>query len=1199
MTADILRGRRVVIAADADYLTRRLLGEWLVDWATVLAGLGADVEVVSRFPHPDPVTDRLAAAAVHVTYPEAGTHDFADGAQTMASRVQLVAERAAGLDRHDVLLAQGAELASQLAATGLVAHCLWAMPLDDPLARLRLRPSLEQFLEPFTTGAKRVVVTDATAAGWVEGMAPTSLASRVQVWPTWAHRGEQAPAVGGARFLLHPSFTRPSHSALLAGWAEQLKHSDAPGVALIGDDADLAAFRASTGRQLSFSLPGLRIADGSGGQPVSYGLVAGSLAAPEDDTSFEAATWFEAHSVAPLVLRGSLADREGPAHWARFDGSTADLPPAHLSADQPPRSRADLAADLAHGFGQAVPVSTGGLRRKRVLLSGRDFKFAGELLSLIDGSADMDLLIDFADFYSSVEDRQVLADWADIIVCEFAQEQAVWHSRNVRDGQRLIIRLHGYELYSYAADIDISRCSAVVFVSEHHRQSAMEMYGWPEEKCHFIANAIDTVDLDRPKLGDVRFNLGMIGINPVLKRPERALDLLSRLRAEDDRYRLYLRGHLPWNYPWMWKHALHREPYLEFFRRLAGDDALSSAVSFEGFGPTIANWYRKVGWMLSPSQRESFHLAPADGMASGTVPVVWERLGAAAIFSERWTHASTEEAAQFILAVNQDPTAYAAESAAARARVGAFDFSSFSQKWLTLLRTAAPVGHTSHTRAAVRLPATMYYANSGEALQALWDSGAHSESRSALANYPGFVAKAELEPATAGAFALRRFAGLVKGWEALHPKLERALAHGPANSGQPAESALVVTAPGPREAAGWLSSVPGSRRLTVGPPAFETREAAVADVTDPGLPLDAYVDLVADRIATSARDEAHIVVVGPTWLASAAALAAQRLGRPLWWDLRHHPRDAAQIPLGQPYITPEPSPLYEAAYLAAQSCRGLVVRPADADPLLALNSLAGRVFPLGEESTVGSLWRGQRFPDLGHVAQDGPWNAMTQAPGAPRLALIGDGPAGLAEAVGEGTVDRVTEASPELHDALLVDARTPEAWAVGVPAIRKARPLSVPVLVWGQPQTGITLCDVVAVPGGVDEAARLAARPQIGYLGVPDDSADSVRMLLRAAGLESDAPAAPPAPTGAVGFQVPPVTLGVRVRGGDGFSSTLASLAGQTLHRRLFAVELDSPSAEAEGFGLRLEPAPEGARMVEVKAGETLPPGFLMGLWQE
>ena len=114
------------------------------------------------------------------------------------------------------------------------------------------------------------------------------------------------------------------------------------------------------------------------------------------------------------------------------------------------------------------------------------------------------------------------------------------------------------------------------------------------------------------------------------------MDVLQQLINIDPRFTLHIRGRMPWEYPYIWNKPSEREAYSAFFERFASSTRLSEHVAFEPFGADMGNWLRKVGFVLSPSTSESFHLAPAEGMASGSIPVVWRRDGVHDIFPERF-----------------------------------------------------------------------------------------------------------------------------------------------------------------------------------------------------------------------------------------------------------------------------------------------------------------------------------------------------------------------------------------------------------------------------------------------------------------------------------------------------------------------------------------------------------------------------------
>jgi hypothetical protein len=92
-----------------------------------------------------------------------------------------------------------------------------------------------------------------------------------------------------------------------------------------------------------------------------------------------------------------------------------------------------------------------------------------------------------------------------------------------------------------------------------------------------------------------------------------------------------------------------RRMFQEAYRRIDSAPLLRGAVSFEEHGPNIPAFLRKVGVILSTSDWEGHQVALAEGMASGCVPVIINRLGAQEQYDAAWIHNSPDEAAASIL----------------------------------------------------------------------------------------------------------------------------------------------------------------------------------------------------------------------------------------------------------------------------------------------------------------------------------------------------------------------------------------------------------------------------------------------------------------------------------------------------------------------------------------------------------------------
>ena len=112
--------------------------------------------------------------------------------------------------------------------------------------------------------------------------------------------------------------------------------------------------------------------------------------------------------------------------------------------------------------------------------------------------------------------------------------------------------------------------------------------------------------------------------------------MLEELRRDDDRYLLFVKSGMPWEHWWVWQHQEERSHYSEAFRRVQRSPLLRDAVVFDDAGPDVPAWLRRIGFILSISDDESFHMAPAEGMASRAVPVIRHWPGAETIYDTRW-----------------------------------------------------------------------------------------------------------------------------------------------------------------------------------------------------------------------------------------------------------------------------------------------------------------------------------------------------------------------------------------------------------------------------------------------------------------------------------------------------------------------------------------------------------------------------------
>lgn len=303
----------------------------------------------------------------------------------------------------------------------------------------------------------------------------------------------------------------------------------------------------------------------------------------------------------------------------------------------------------------AAPSPTGA---PRVLVAGHDLKFFDPLAEHVregGGEVREDQWLKHS-VHDEAASLEALA-WADTLFCEWCLGNAVFYSQRKRPGQRLVVRFHRMEKDThYPGSVELANVDAMVFVAKHIMEEACERFAWqPDERFHVIPNSCDVDGLFQPKLPDAQFTLGQVGYVPMWhKRPDRALDVLERLRAHDERFRLIMKGRPPWTYGWMMSRMDEREAYGRLYARIERSSLLKGAVIFEGFQPGLAAFLQKIGYVVSLSDSEGHAVALAEGMASGAVPVVSARPGAYDQYLAEWVHPTNDDAARAILRVRDE-----------------------------------------------------------------------------------------------------------------------------------------------------------------------------------------------------------------------------------------------------------------------------------------------------------------------------------------------------------------------------------------------------------------------------------------------------------------------------------------------------------------------------------------------------------------
>ncbi len=302
---------------------------------------------------------------------------------------------------------------------------------------------------------------------------------------------------------------------------------------------------------------------------------------------------------------------------------------------------------------QLAPAISATNGKVRVLVAGHDLKFFTLLQESLESTGRFEFMVDTwagHDKHDEHKSLELLAK-ADVIFCEWCLGNLKWYSNNKKPHQRLVARFHAQErMLPYVAESNWQNIDHISYVSEFIRKEGQREFGFPEEKTSVIPNLLDSNKFTPlKKSGDASYTLGMIGVAPSLKRLDRAIDLLEVLLEDDGRYCLRVKGKNPLDYGWLLKREDELEYYKKIFERLNNNSTLRYKVIFDPPGDDINDWLTLVGYILSPSDFESFHMAVGEGMLSGSIPLIWNWEGAQEIWGERWIVSDVTQAKRAVL----------------------------------------------------------------------------------------------------------------------------------------------------------------------------------------------------------------------------------------------------------------------------------------------------------------------------------------------------------------------------------------------------------------------------------------------------------------------------------------------------------------------------------------------------------------------
>ncbi len=292
---------------------------------------------------------------------------------------------------------------------------------------------------------------------------------------------------------------------------------------------------------------------------------------------------------------------------------------------------------------------------KNILFAGHDFKFAKFIIDHFNNKPEYNIEIDKWEGHNKHDEAKSmeLLKWADIIFCEWGLGNAVWYSNKKKKNQKLIVRMHRQELKTiYPTKFNIKNIDTVIAISPYIYEEFSRVFKIPRSKMKMIYNMVDFKKLQNTKTEGYEYNLGIVGILPKLKRLDRAINIFEKLYEKDSNYKLYIKGKLPSEVSWVVNDKEQITYYNDLFEKIS-KNKFSDNIIFDGFGDDIDVWLKKIGYVLSTSDLESFHLAPMEGAASGACPMILNWDGADTIYENEWIFNSEDEIVNKIININK------------------------------------------------------------------------------------------------------------------------------------------------------------------------------------------------------------------------------------------------------------------------------------------------------------------------------------------------------------------------------------------------------------------------------------------------------------------------------------------------------------------------------------------------------------------
>ena len=284
-------------------------------------------------------------------------------------------------------------------------------------------------------------------------------------------------------------------------------------------------------------------------------------------------------------------------------------------------------------------------KKMRLLISGHDLKFIKQLFPYFEKHFELTVQ-EYPEYTNlDVKEAKRLLEKTDVVWCEWLLLNAQWYSNHLYSHQRLFIRAHRFEMdKKYGFKVNWNNVDTLINVSYYYLEHFIEKFSIPREKVTVVNNFIDVDSYSTDKEKDYKYNLAMIGILPKKKGFDKAVDILIKLKKKNDKYKLFIAGKRPEEFP-NTRNIPSEWEYYQMVNKKIKDNNLEDSVIYTGW-VEIPEFLKKIGYTFSLSSKkipESFHIAPFECMASNGIGLALKWEGIEYIFPDEAVCNSLDE----------------------------------------------------------------------------------------------------------------------------------------------------------------------------------------------------------------------------------------------------------------------------------------------------------------------------------------------------------------------------------------------------------------------------------------------------------------------------------------------------------------------------------------------------------------------------